>query len=201
MAIHSSILAWRIPWTEEPGGYSPWGCIESDTVEATQHAHTDTTPVFKKIINPLFLPLINKHRLQVRIPAERKLRGHSWARVQTGFLVDIPSPPQSSEWDSQGTHLTSQLRVRGLAALNSLIPRAGGAQQTWEGKPGPTSCTHTWSRNRALLPPCPWHPGLSTLGSSHCTQCAFKLPQRGLMSRGCSSSLSHQLRKSFLLFC
>ena len=23
MATHSSILAWRIPWTEEPGGYSP----------------------------------------------------------------------------------------------------------------------------------------------------------------------------------
>ena len=23
MAVHSSILAWRIPWTEEPGGYSP----------------------------------------------------------------------------------------------------------------------------------------------------------------------------------
>ena len=27
MATHSSILAWRIPWTEEPGRlYSPWGC-------------------------------------------------------------------------------------------------------------------------------------------------------------------------------
>ena len=26
MATHSSILAWRIPWTEEPGGlYGPWG--------------------------------------------------------------------------------------------------------------------------------------------------------------------------------
>ena len=24
MATHSSILAWRIPWTEEPGGLSPW---------------------------------------------------------------------------------------------------------------------------------------------------------------------------------
>ena len=24
MAIHSSILAWRIPWTEEPGGHRPW---------------------------------------------------------------------------------------------------------------------------------------------------------------------------------
>ena len=24
IATHSSILAWRIPWTEEPGGHSPW---------------------------------------------------------------------------------------------------------------------------------------------------------------------------------
>ena len=34
MATHSSILAWRIPWTEEPGGlHSPWGCKESDIAE------------------------------------------------------------------------------------------------------------------------------------------------------------------------
>jgi len=25
MAIHSSILAWKIPWTEEPGGLQPMG--------------------------------------------------------------------------------------------------------------------------------------------------------------------------------
>ena len=24
MATHSGILAWRIPWTEEPGYYSSW---------------------------------------------------------------------------------------------------------------------------------------------------------------------------------
>ena len=30
IATHSSILAWRIPWTEEPGSYSPWGGKESD---------------------------------------------------------------------------------------------------------------------------------------------------------------------------
>ena len=29
MATNSSTLAWRIPWTEEPGGL--WGCQESDT--------------------------------------------------------------------------------------------------------------------------------------------------------------------------
>ena len=30
MATHSGILAWEVPWTEEPVGYSPWGCKESD---------------------------------------------------------------------------------------------------------------------------------------------------------------------------
>ena len=34
-ATHSSILAWKIPWTEEPGGYSPQGSKESDKTEAT----------------------------------------------------------------------------------------------------------------------------------------------------------------------
>ena len=34
MATLSNILAWRIPWTEEPGGlYSPWGRKELDTTE------------------------------------------------------------------------------------------------------------------------------------------------------------------------
>ena len=34
MAIHSSILAWRIPWTEEPGRLPvPRGRKESDTTE------------------------------------------------------------------------------------------------------------------------------------------------------------------------
>ena len=32
MATHSNILAWKIPWTEEPG-CSPWGCKESDVTE------------------------------------------------------------------------------------------------------------------------------------------------------------------------
>ena len=30
MTTHSSILAWRIPWTESLAGYSPWGCKELD---------------------------------------------------------------------------------------------------------------------------------------------------------------------------
>ena len=44
MATHSSILAWRIPWTEEPGQEpGPWGHKESDGTEATEHPHTPDT--------------------------------------------------------------------------------------------------------------------------------------------------------------
>ena len=33
MATHSNILGWKIPWTEEPVGYSPWGRKEVVTTE------------------------------------------------------------------------------------------------------------------------------------------------------------------------
>ena len=36
-AIHSSILAWRIPWTEEPGGLQSMGLKELDTTEQLTH--------------------------------------------------------------------------------------------------------------------------------------------------------------------
>ena len=43
MATHSSILAWKTPWTEESGGlqsmgYSPWGRKESDKMTLSTQA-------------------------------------------------------------------------------------------------------------------------------------------------------------------
>ena len=35
MATHSSTLAWKIPWTEEPVSCRLWGRTESDTTEVT----------------------------------------------------------------------------------------------------------------------------------------------------------------------
>ena len=46
MATHSSILAWRIPWTEEPG----W--LESIGSQRAKHSCvTNTFPLFHKIDN------------------------------------------------------------------------------------------------------------------------------------------------------
>ena len=43
MATHSIILAWRIPRTEEPGRYSPWGHKESDTTATQQSSQVQST--------------------------------------------------------------------------------------------------------------------------------------------------------------
>ena len=40
MATHSSVLAWRIPWTEEPSGLWSIGSQRVGHTEATQQAHT-----------------------------------------------------------------------------------------------------------------------------------------------------------------
>ena len=37
MATHFSNLAWKMAWTEDLAGYSPWGGKESDTTEPLNH--------------------------------------------------------------------------------------------------------------------------------------------------------------------
>ena len=66
MATHSSILAWRIPWTEELGGLQSMDHKESDTTE--QLHFTCSFTLLPKLINiqthlSLPSPLGGKHLL------------------------------------------------------------------------------------------------------------------------------------------
>ena len=60
MATHSSILAWRIPWTEEPGGLQSVGSqrVRHDLVTNTHmcartHTHTQSYMTLNESLNPL----------------------------------------------------------------------------------------------------------------------------------------------------
>ena len=53
IATHSSTLAWKIPWMEEPGRlYSPWSREESDTTEQL-HFHFSLSCIGEGNGNPL----------------------------------------------------------------------------------------------------------------------------------------------------
>ena len=43
MATHSSILAWRTPWTEDPSGLWSYGHKELDTNKVIEYTHTIIT--------------------------------------------------------------------------------------------------------------------------------------------------------------
>ena len=45
MATHSSILAWRIPWTEEPGGLQSIGSQSRIRLNTYTHPHTHTEAI------------------------------------------------------------------------------------------------------------------------------------------------------------
>ena len=47
MATPYGILAWRIPWTEDPGRLQSMGS-ESDLTEATEHVHMQAHWLFLK---------------------------------------------------------------------------------------------------------------------------------------------------------
>ena len=47
MATYSSILAWRIPWTEEPGRLQSMGLQRGGQDLATEHTHTFINKVLK----------------------------------------------------------------------------------------------------------------------------------------------------------
>ena len=52
MATHSSVLAWRIPGTGEPGGLQSMGSLESDTTERL-HFHFSLSCIGEVNGNPL----------------------------------------------------------------------------------------------------------------------------------------------------
>ena len=88
MATHSSILAWRIPWTEEPGGvikslkrlsmHSPLHIVLLTTLKSglnTAHTHTHT--------NTMLL----RKRITGCLRVEQKDRGTGRGAVEFGRMM------------------------------------------------------------------------------------------------------------------
>ena len=59
MTTHFSILAWKIPWTEEPEELQSMGSQESDTTEHAPLDYADSI-VLKKIITQGIHPVLVK---------------------------------------------------------------------------------------------------------------------------------------------
>ena len=62
MASHSSILAWRIPWTEEPGRLHSMG-LQSRTQLKRLSTHDSSRPKDREVLPPRSVPDCRKGSL------------------------------------------------------------------------------------------------------------------------------------------
>ena len=85
MATHSSILAWRIPWTEEPGGLQSMGSQESDTTERLNH-YLDCDPLGLSFILRL-RSVATLYTRNLRSIACQGTRSHADARARCVFHI------------------------------------------------------------------------------------------------------------------
>ena len=96
MAPHSSTFAWRIPWTEEPGGLQSTGSLESDTTERL-HFHFSLSGIGEGNGNPLQCSCLENPRdgeawwaavygvAQSRTRLKRLSSSSSSQRIKEGF--------------------------------------------------------------------------------------------------------------------
>uniref|UniRef100_A0AAA9TN78 Actin-binding LIM protein 2 n=1 Tax=Bos taurus TaxID=9913 RepID=A0AAA9TN78_BOVIN len=69
MATHSSILAWRIPWPEEPGGLQSMGVVKSRT-RSSHRAPTTRVAKWKEYKIYPYDALIVTNRIRVKLPKD-----------------------------------------------------------------------------------------------------------------------------------
>ena len=62
MASHSSTLAWKVPWTEEPGGLQSMGVAEGSDMTERLHFHFSLSCIGEGNGNPLQCPCLENPR-------------------------------------------------------------------------------------------------------------------------------------------
>ena len=103
MAPHSSTLAWKIPWTEEPGGLQSMGSLESDTTERL-HVHVSLSCTGEGNGNPLQCSCLENPR-----------DGGAWWAAVNGVTQSLTRLKRLSS-------SMSSMMVRRLLKLSSLKP-------------------------------------------------------------------------------
>ena len=144
IATHSCILAWRIPWTEEPGGLQFMGSERIGHDWATSTFTSITEPAIASGQTVLFNLMIHCQRgcMKLYISAESRVWGrrinrlspailYCWSSGRASMPVAVPWLPRRSccVWSFSGSRKVSGpeargwVRLRGEALLEFLEPQ------------------------------------------------------------------------------
>ena len=149
MATHSSILAWKIPWTEEPGGLQSMGSQSQTWLSDWTHTHTHTHTWYASDIS---------------IKLFKTIQNRSWCQ-------HLPESGLGSLWAHlawAGLHL--HFVPRGLPSQHPPAPaRAQSDLKAWSRDPGKQVWGGCGCENLVWRVPHPSSPGTS-LTTAACEQ-------------------------------
>ena len=109
MAPHSSTLAWRIPWMEEPGGLQPRGRWGSDTIERL-HFHFSLSCIGEGNGNPLHCSCLENPRNGRAWWAAVYGVAQSWTRLKW-LSSSVSSHRLRVQFYKTATHIRCQLKA------------------------------------------------------------------------------------------
>ena len=90
-ATHSSILAWKSPWTEEPSGLQSMGCYELDATEQLS-THARHRMILTTVLHDGQLPECEMHNCRYRRTMYMEGRLQVILRFSTLQMVGGPGP-------------------------------------------------------------------------------------------------------------
>ena len=149
MATHSSILAWRIPWTEEPGG--PQSIQSRRVGHDWTYAHTATERRPSKTPIPWHRYLESLNVLSTKRLQRFHFRGQKvfqifFFHLKTSSIVPSEVKFSLSHFLSITQTITYQPRRRVCISRSSAVDRVW-LPHTWAHRlchTGHSSCTRTW---------------------------------------------------------
>ena len=121
LATHSSVLAWRIPETEEPGGLPSMGSHSRTRLKwlSSSSIHSRNFPVAHTIKNLLAMQETRVWSLGQEDPLEKGMATHS-----SVLAWRIPGTGEPGELPSMGSH--SRTRLKRLSSSSSSMWKKNG---------------------------------------------------------------------------
>ena len=152
MATHSSILAWRIPWIEEPGRLQSMGS------QRVRYNWSDLAHMLQCLLVYRLLLLLLSHFSRVRLCVTPQTAAHQ-APLSLGFSrqerwsgLPLPSPMhESEEWKWSRSVMSDSSRPHGLQPTRFLHPWEFPGKSTGVGRHRLLLFTGYWKSNRICI--------------------------------------------------
>ena len=109
MTVCSSVLAWKIPWTEEPGGLQRREAQRVGHDWATEHARTHIREDPGALLNDHCLPPIHEGQLLAQLFCQWVPRTHNSERKSPVIWTVFHKSKVSEKWASLSLHKSNQL--------------------------------------------------------------------------------------------